>query len=393
MTTYLTNYLDSRYKTYENDNYNGVVRISYNGYYGTGMLLYDGVSILTAAHLFSSTPVSASQSKVLLQTPTGNVEYNTSNPTIYDYYDPANANGDLAIVKLDAHAPADAHRYELYRNSDEIGKDFTLVGYGEPGSGAYGVDTNYHELLKLKSQNSFDADFLTIKQSPKTAIAWTPWEGSQLAADFDDTTSQNDTIGYLTDTPNIGLGVNEGLIAPGDSGGPAFINNKVAGVATYVTALDNSVDSSFGDIAAWQRVSYFQKWIDQTIRAGYTDAPTCPQDVIKNIEEGSAGDISTNYFLVQYLGIRDAISDNITLEYTTRDGTAVAGSDYIATSGELVIYPDETQVAIPVEIIGDNIYEADEYFYMDISNPSYGSLGEGVVKLTAMRTILNDDLF
>ena len=46
---------------------------------------------------------------------------------------------------------------------------------------------------------------------------------------------------------------------------------------------------------------------------------------------------------------------------------------------------------IPVEIIGDNQAEVDETFYLDISNPVGGSFGDGVVKLTAMRTIVNDD--
>jgi hypothetical protein len=32
-----------------------------------------------------------------------------------------------------------------------------------------------------------------------------------------------------------------------------------------------------------------------------------------------------------------------------------------------------------------------EYFYLDIFNPVGGSFGEGVVKLTAVRTIIDDD--
>lgn len=399
MTTYLTNYLDTRYKTYTNDAYSGVVRISYNGYYGTGTLLYDGVSVLTSAHLFDGVS-SSSLAIVHLQTSSGNVDYDAASVQIYDYYDAAGANGDLAIVRLDQPALQDATRSNIYREDDEIGQEFTMVGYGTPGSGTYGADETYEDVLKLKTQNTFDADFYTISESSSTNLEWSPWNGSQLAADFDNGNTQNDAIGLITGNVDMGLGTTEGLIAPGDSGGPAFIGNDVAGVATYVASIDvngdnpdinTSLDSSFGEIASWQRVSYFQEWIDKTIRSGYVDAPTKSEDVVKSIEEGTSGEITTVYFLVEYTGIRSNIDEAISVDYTTRDGTARAGEDYIAAEGTLMLYLDETQAVIPVEIIGDNLYEEDEYFYLDIYNPNNGSFGDGVITLSAMRTIINDD--
>jgi hypothetical protein len=79
------------------------------------------------------------------------------------------------------------------------------------------------------------------------------------------------------------------------------------------------------------------------------------------------------------------------VDYSTRDGTAKAGTDYLAASGTLVLYPNETQALIPIEILGDTVSEPDETFFLDVFNPQGASFGEGVVKLTAMRTILNDD--
>ena len=79
------------------------------------------------------------------------------------------------------------------------------------------------------------------------------------------------------------------------------------------------------------------------------------------------------------------------MDYATRDGTALAGSDYVATRGTLNLYRDEIQAVIAVEIIGDTIAEQDEVFYLDVFNPVGGSFGDGIVKLTAVRTILDDD--
>jgi len=81
----------------------------------------------------------------------------------------------------------------------------------------------------------------------------------------------------------------------------------------------------------------------------------------------------------------------LSVDYATRDGTAKAGEDFLATRGQLVLYPNETQAVIPVEIIGDRVAEPDEVFYLDVFNPVGGGFGPGVTVLTGMRTILNDD--
>jgi hypothetical protein len=87
--------------------------------------------------------------------------------------------------------------------------------------------------------------------------------------------------GQLITQSGLGLGETEGLIAPGDSGGPAFINDAVAGVASYITSLstpgtrpdvNDTTDSSYGEIAGFQRVSSNQQWIDQSLRAEYPNA-------------------------------------------------------------------------------------------------------------------------
>jgi hypothetical protein len=137
-------------------------------------------------------------------------------------------------------------------------------------------------------------------------------------------------------------------------------------------------------------VSTYQQWIDQSLRANYPNTPTKPEEVIKEVTEGNSSTIHA-YFLIQFTGVRSDANQIISMEYTTRNGTAMSGSDYIAVSGKLNLYPGENQAVIPVEIVGDNAAEPNETFYLDVFNPVGGSFGEGVVKLTAVRTILNDD--
>ncbi len=397
MVTTVTAYTDPRNRAAIGQGFDGVVRVVAGSNYGTGALLFDGHAVLTAAHLFKGNVTNAT---VLFETTTGNASVLSSGVALNPTYDPVQDNNDLALVWLSNPAPLAAQRYNLYRSSDELGQTMTLVGYGLPGTGVTGQLSTYAgPPLRLKASNQFDADMGTLKSSLGAVMAWTPTLGTQLAADFDNGSSSQDALGQLINLPGVGLGSNEGLVAPGDSGGPAFINGQIAGIASYSASLalgsvhpdvDALANSSYGEIAAWQRVSAYQQWIDQSQRAQYPNAPTNGADVKKTVVEGNSG-ISYAYFLLQFSGVRSDPNQWLSVDYTTRNGTATAGQDYVAVNGKLVLYPNENQAVIPVEIIGDTTPEPDETFYLDITNPVGGSFGVGVVMLTAMRTIANDD--
>lgn len=389
-------YTDSRYRTYPGEGYDGVVRVSHGGYYATGALLFDGRAILTAAHLFEGCMGSAG---VIFETLEGTQTLSATKILQHPGYD-TQSNHDLAIVWLSRPAPATVNRYDLYRDSDELGQVFTLVGYGITGTGSGGTTlSDTASAFRLQASNQFDADAATLKSYLGSSMAWTPMAGTQLVADFDSGSAFNDALGRLVYRNDLGQGLNEGLIAQGDSGGPAFLDGRIAGVASYIASLswgsiapdvDARTNSSFGEIAAWQRVSHYQQWIDQSLRANYPNAPTKPEEVKKEVAEGHGG-TSYAYFLLQFNGVRSDPKQILSVDYVTRDGTAFAGSDYMAVRGTLNLYPGENQALIPVEIIGDAMPESNEYFYLDVFNPVGGSFGEGVVQLTAVRTILDDD--
>jgi secreted trypsin-like serine protease len=390
-------YTDSRYRANTGEGYDGVVKVSSNSAYGTGSLLYNGLAILTAAHIFKGqTNPTAS---VSFQTISGTQTITSRSVIVNPYYDSINGNHDLAIVWLTMPAPTTANRYTIYRQADEIGQNMTMVGYGKMGTGQTGSSIDNNNSTRILSNNTVDADIGTLKATLGYGLSWIPTSGTQFIADFDNGNSANDAIGRLLGNSNTGLGQMEGLIAPGDSGGPALISGKIAGVASYTTSLslgnirpdiDNLANSSFGEIAAWQKVSYYQQWFDETLRAQYPNAPTKPEEVQKQVVEGNSG-TSYVYFLLQFTGVRTDPTQILSVDYATRDGTATAGQDYISISDTLRLYPGESQAVIAVEIIDDLIPEPDETFYLDVYNPIGGSFGAGVVTLTAMRTILSND--
>ncbi|HEY6169414.1 MAG TPA: Calx-beta domain-containing protein [Verrucomicrobiae bacterium] len=77
----------------------------------------------------------------------------------------------------------------------------------------------------------------------------------------------------------------------------------------------------------------------------------------------------------------------VTVAFQTVDGTARAGSDYVATNGTLAFLPGETNKVIAVTILGDPNDEADEYFRVTLSAP----VGALLADTEADGVILNDD--
>ncbi|MCG8431053.1 MAG: sodium:calcium exchanger, partial [Candidatus Omnitrophica bacterium] len=204
-----------------------------------------------------------------------------------------------------------------------------------------------------------------------------------------------DALGHLLDLHDTGSD-DEGLPTPGDSGGPAFIDGKVAGIASYTGIYtDQDYDavpynSSIGELGFWQRVSYYQQWIDQELRESYEGAPTQRSEVKQSVTEGDDGSTYA-WFMLEFTGERADPDEWLSVDYATRDGSATAGEDYIPASGRLVLYPGENQAVIPVEVIGDRIPEGDEFFSLAVFNPVGGGFGAGVLELVSVRTIVDDD--
>jgi hypothetical protein len=99
------------------------------------------------------------------------------------------------------------------------------------------------------------------------------------------------------------------------------------------------------------------------------------------VYEGNAGTTLAS-FQVRRIGSFTGKAQ--TVSFTTADGDAVAGSDYVATAGTLT-FDKKTEVhTVVVEVNGDAAQEPDEFFLLLVSNTGGGDPeGRG--------RILNDD--
>lgn len=64
----------------------------------------------------------------------------------------------------------------------------------------------------------------------------------------------------------------------------------------------------------------------------------------------------------------EGATGNVTVDFATSDGTAVAGSDYSSTSGTLSFVQGETSKSFSISITSDNNFEGDETINLTLSN-------------------------
>ena len=103
-----------------------------------------------------------------------------------------------------------------------------------------------------------------------------------------------------------------------------------------------------------------------------------------NIPEGDSGTTSAVFVVT----LSAPSGQQVTVDYATSNGTAVAGSDYTATSGTLTFPAGNTRQTILVAVRGDTTDEADETFAVALRNPSAQAR---LVDATATGTIIDDD--
>jgi hypothetical protein len=103
-----------------------------------------------------------------------------------------------------------------------------------------------------------------------------------------------------------------------------------------------------------------------------------------SVTEGNAGTTNAT-FTVTLTGV---VAGPVTVNWATGNSSAVAGSDFVAANGTLTFAVGETSKTITVAVIGETVYESNEIFRVDLSNPTNATFQDFI----GIGTIVNDDL-
>jgi hypothetical protein len=110
-----------------------------------------------------------------------------------------------------------------------------------------------------------------------------------------------------------------------------------------------------------------------------------PQVSINDVSQTEGNGGTTSFVFT--LSLSAASGQTVSVNYTTADNTAQAGSDYQAANGVVSFAPGETSKQITVLINGDTQVETNETFAVNLFNLINASVG----KVTGLGTIVNDD--
>lgn len=235
----------------DNSAYDSVGMITAGNSLGSGVYLGDGW-VLTAAHV-------ADASGDLTFTVDG-VDYGVSDVYLHDDWTGDLTTGtDLALIQLDADPAIEAAViYEPTVTDPVSDKDaldgavVTFVGYGRTGDGATGATGSAGE--KHAGQNTLDAfggDNLQLLG----------YDDSLFFVDFDDPNATSDGLRW-SDDEALAL---EYLIAPGDSGGGAFVEidgvTYLVGINSFLAATDGEADADYGDLGGLVYVPDYYDWV------------------------------------------------------------------------------------------------------------------------------------
>lgn len=106
------------------------------------------------------------------------------------------------------------------------------------------------------------------------------------------------------------------------------------------------------------------------------------------IIDGSWVEGNENTSFAIQVRLSEASTKEVSVSYSSVDGIAKAGEDFVKIDNELLIFAaGETTKDIMVSLLGDDIREEDETFSIALSNPVNGQIARG----EATVTIFNDD--
>lgn len=286
-----------------------------SGFHCTGTLIAPQY-VLTAGHCAEGIGATAGRFKL------GDTVYATTAVYIHPNYN-GNAIGsdsanDIAIFKLDRPV-TNVTPSPIYRGSPSVGQLLTLVGFGGGGTGTTGHDGSFG----TKRVGTTPIDSVSSK-----LISWR----------FDNNTESN--------------------TAPGDSGGPAFVNVGGVNYVAGVTSGGDRDDAAIGDNSFDTRVDAYATWIDSII--GVVTNPGTVVSVTATdaaAAETITGQIANSgvYTITRTGSTTSALTVNITMS-----GTATNGTDYNAIPTTVTIPAGAASATVVLSVRDDGLVEGPE---------------------------------
>ena len=250
----------------------------------SGAVLWSGGHLLTAAHCLYDTVLGFEAVSASIHLPA--LGFSTTvavdrRLAHHDWTGDVSQGYDLAVIPLGTQVAAGYGIDRTGVGMFSLGTDdppyLLMAGYGLSGSGA--LDGTLYPAGTLRAGfNQYDALWTDVPRAP-------------YKFDFDDYTAAHNATGRNGTGFIPGYGEHwvevdwdfsgdpvrgEAMIAPGDSGGPSFLDSILVGIHSFINTSaadgDAVINASFGEVAADTRVFLYADWIDARV-AGAVPEP------------------------------------------------------------------------------------------------------------------------
>jgi hypothetical protein len=191
---------------------------------------------------------------------------------------------------------------------------------------------------------------------------------------------QNVTVNWSTAagsaTANVDYATASGTVSFG-----AGITSQPVAISVFADAIDEGDEIFYVNLATPGNATIADAQGVGTI----VDDEGTPAISIADVSltEGNAGTLDA-VFTVTLSG---SSASNVTVNYATSDGSALAPLDYSTRTGSLVFTPGQVSQQILVPVVGDTIDELDENFTVTLSGAANANIADG----TAVGTIQDND--
>ncbi len=321
-----------------------------SGGFCSGTLIAPQV-VLTAGHCGEGVGNTAGRFQV------GGTTYATSQVVVHPQYNDAaigtdNAN-DIAIFRLNR-AVTGVVPSPIHRATPQVGQLLTLVGFGAGGTGNAGHDGSF---------GTKRVGTTPIDQVSSKLIHWR----------FDNN--------------------NESNTAPGDSGGPAFVQMGGVYQVAGVTSGGEQENSGIGDQSYDTRVDAFQSWIDTFL--GATSVPT-----VSIVASDATAAETTSSQAVNRGSVtitRDGATTTPLTIGLSVGGTATNGADYAPITSNVTIPAGQSSVVVTISPIDDSLTEGNESATFTVNGGTgfvvNSSQGSATVQIADNEIATSNDMF
>ncbi len=252
-----------------------------------------------------------------------------------------------------------------------------------PNAGFSGTDTFSYTVSDGNGGSDTATVTVSVGALPMLSIAdvtVTEGNAANLTVSLSAPSGQTVTVQYATSDGGATAGADYTAASNTITFAPGVTTQTIA-IATLDDTLDELAETFSVTLSAPGGATIGDGTAVVTI-ADNDPAPSLSIDDV-TVAEGNAGTSSATFAV----SLSAVSGQQVTVNFATSNGTASAGSDYVANAGTLTIPAGQASGTLSVVVNGDTLFEASENFNVTLSAPANATLADGA----GLGTITNDD--